>query len=87
MLYQHRNYYIVETSSLGVREMEKMCLSVTETAKELGISRSRAYELVQEGWIPSVRCGQRILIPRRALEKRLDELTAVLGDRNPALLS
>jgi excisionase family DNA binding protein len=64
-----------------------MCLSVTETAKQLGISRSRAYELVREGWIPSVKCGRRVLIPYHALQKRLDELTAVLEDRNPALLT
>ncbi len=64
-----------------------MCLSVTETAEQLGISRSRAYELVQEGWIPSIKCGRRILIPLRALEKRLDELTAVLEDQREALLT
>ena len=87
MLYQYRNYYIVETGSLGVREMEKMCLSVTEAAEVLGISRSRAYELVREGWIPSVKCGRRILIPCHALQKRLDELTAGSEDQNPALLS
>lgn len=79
--------YIVETSSLGVREMDKMCLSVTEAAEELGISRSRAYELVQQKWIPSIKCGRRVLIPRQALQKRLDELLAGSEDQNPALLS
>lgn len=79
--------YIVETSSLGVREMDKMCLSVTEAAEELGISRSRTYELVRQKWIPSIKCGRRVLIPRQALQKRLDELLAGSEDQNPALLS
>ena len=68
-------------------EMDKMCLSVTETAEQLGISRSRAYELVQEEWIPSIKCGRRVLVPRRALQKRLDELTAALEDQRKALLT
>ena len=59
-----------------------MCLSVTETAEQLGISRSRAYELVQEGWIPSIKCGRRVLIPRHALQIRLDELIAASDDLN-----
>ena len=81
------HYYIVETGSLGVREMEKMCLSVTEAAEQLGISRSRAYELVKQRWIPSIKCGRRVLIPCHALQKRLDELTAVLEDQREALLT
>lgn len=67
--------------------MDKMCLSVTETAEQLGISRSRAYELVQQGWIPSIKCGRRVLIPRHALLKRVDDLMAASEDQNPALLS
>jgi excisionase family DNA binding protein len=67
--------------------MDKLCLSVTETAEQLGISRSRAYELVQQGWIPSIKCGRRVLIPLHALQKRLEELIAGSEDQNPALLS
>lgn len=51
----------------------KLTLSVEEVATVLGISRGLAYEMVKTGKIPSVRFGKRVLIPRRALEKLLEE--------------
>ena len=51
----------------------KLTLSVEEAATVLGISRGLAYEMVKTGKIPSVRFGKRVLVPRRALEKLLEE--------------
>ena len=51
---------------------ERLCVTVTEAAAMLGISRNFAYELVRTGELPSIRFGNRILIPRVALEKRLE---------------
>lgn len=50
---------------------EKLTLTVSETARLLGISRGLAYEMVRTGEIPSVRFGKRVLACRQALEKLL----------------
>jgi len=52
---------------------ERLTLTVNEVARVLGISRGLAYSMVKTGEIPSVRFGKRVLIPRRALEKLLEE--------------
>ena len=51
---------------------ERLCVTVPEAAKMLGISRNFAYQLVREGKLPSIRFGKRILIPKAALEKMLE---------------
>lgn len=53
---------------------EKLVLSVAEAAGLLGISRPKAYGLVHSGELPNIRWGSRILIPRKALLKMLDEV-------------
>lgn len=55
---------------------ERLALTVSETAAMLGISRSKAYELVGTGELPSVRLGDRLIVPRRQLEERLEQLLA-----------
>ena len=52
---------------------ERLTLTVNEVARVLGISRGLAYSMVKTGEIPSVRFGKRVLIPRRALEKLLEQ--------------
>jgi excisionase family DNA binding protein len=54
-------------------EEERLTLTVEETAKLLGIGRQLAYERVKTGEIPSIHLGKRILVPRRALEKLLEQ--------------
>ncbi|OGO21496.1 MAG: hypothetical protein A2Z28_03390 [Chloroflexi bacterium RBG_16_51_9] len=54
-------------------EAERLTLTVEETAKLLGIGRQLAYDRVKTGEIPVVKVGRRLLVPRRALEKLLDE--------------
>lgn len=49
----------------------KKVLTVAELARELGISRNLAYKQVREGKIYSIKCGDRYLIPIKALEKLL----------------
>ena len=58
--------------------MNKIVLSVVETAKVLGLSRTTTYQLVNQGFIPSIRLGRRILIPIPAL---VDLLSKKLSNR------
>ncbi len=52
-------------------------LKVPEVARVLRIARSRAYELVADGEIPSVRIGRSVRVSRRELERWLE------GQRQP----
>ncbi|MBA7482902.1 hypothetical protein ES707_18405 [subsurface metagenome] len=54
-------------------ESERLTLTVGETAKLLGIGRQLAYDRVKTGEIPVIKVGRRLLVPRRALERLLDE--------------
>jgi excisionase family DNA binding protein len=52
---------------------DKLTLSVEEAAKLLGIGRNLCYDRVKTGEIPVIKIGRRLLVPRRALEKLLEE--------------
>ena len=56
-----------------MNQEDKLVYSVTEIAELLGIGRSKAYELVRSGTIPSLRLGRRIVIPKLALSRFLAE--------------
>ncbi|MHB1414618.1 MAG: helix-turn-helix domain-containing protein [Chloroflexota bacterium] len=43
-------------------------LDVSEASRRLGVSRSRGYQLVAQGTVPSVRLGRSIRVPRMAFE-------------------
>jgi len=47
---------------------ERLCLDVSDVVVALGLSKPTVLSLVHQGVIPSVRCGRRILVPRRQLE-------------------
>jgi excisionase family DNA binding protein len=58
----------------------KNWLTVSETAAELHIPRTRCYELIQQGELPAVRIGERsIRVNRRELEKFLLENRRVVA--------
>lgn len=50
---------------------EVLAVSVQEMGEKLGLGRSLAYRMVNEGQVPSIRLGRRILVPVRGLEKML----------------
>ncbi|BBL79082.1 hypothetical protein RxyAA322_09360 [Rubrobacter xylanophilus] len=52
---------------------EREWLKVPEVAEVLQIARSRAYELVGSGQIPSVRIGRSVRVSRRELDRWLEE--------------
>jgi len=54
-------------------------MKVKEMAKELGIGLITAYELTKRKDFPSIRIGNRIIIPKEAFYKWLNE-AAVKGD-------
>lgn len=54
-------------------DREKEYLKVPQVAEFLQIGRSRAYELVGSGEIPSVRIGRSVRVSRKELERWLEE--------------
>lgn len=54
-------------------EDKRLTLTIKETAKLLGIGRNLAYDRVKTGEIPVIKIGRRLLVPRAALERLLEE--------------
>ena len=68
--------------------MEPLLLRVHEAAKAIGLGRSKTYELVASGVLPSVRLGRSIRVPAQAVREFVARLIAeqigsngVVGDR------
>ena len=53
--------------------VNRLCITVPEAAQMLGLSRNFTYDLVKRKELPAVKFGKRLLIPRIALEKRLEK--------------
>lgn len=54
--------------------MTELCISVTEMAKRLGVSRATAYDLAHsDSFYPAIHVGKRILICVEQLGKWLQE--------------
>ena len=64
-------------------DMEKLTLTVDEAARCLGIGRNSAYEAIARGEIPVVKIGKRLLVPRHALERLLQEPKAINPGQRP----
>ena len=56
---------------------EKLVLSVPEAGEVLGISRVQAYLMVKRGVIPVIKLGRRLVVPRPALMKMLENAGAI----------
>jgi len=51
----------------------RLTITVTEAARLLGISRGLAYELARSGRLGAIRFGKRLVIPRAAIERLLQQ--------------
>lgn len=50
---------------------EPYALTIAEAAARLGVSRAYAYQLANDGTLPTVRLGRRILVPAEAIARLL----------------
>ncbi len=55
---------------------ELLLLTVPQVAQILQIARGRAYELVADGQIPSIRLGRSVRVPRTALVGWIERATS-----------
>ena len=51
---------------------EKLVLTVPEAGELLGISRAQAYLMAKRGLLPVLHLGRRIVVPRPALMRMLE---------------
>ena len=58
------------------KEASAIYASVEDLARELGISRHTAYAGLRAGRIPAIRLGRRYILPRAAITKWLESVTA-----------
>ena len=49
--------------------MDRLLLRAGEAAELLGVSRSRVYELIAQGTIPSIKLGSTVRVPLDALRQ------------------
>lgn len=56
-----------------MQPVERLCYRPSEVAEALGISRSRCYELLAAGVIPSLRLGNSIRVSATALREFVDQ--------------
>lgn len=57
---------------------ERLTYTVEEVASLLGVSRSAAYQAVRTGELPSIRLGQRIIIPKKKIEEMMAKSQGLL---------
>ncbi|MDO8616864.1 MAG: helix-turn-helix domain-containing protein [Dehalococcoidia bacterium] len=55
---------------------QPMLLSVIQVSEITGLGRSLIYQRLLSGEIPSLKCGRRRLVARKALEAYIERLTA-----------
>ena len=56
---------------ISPKTLTRLTYTVPETAKLLGIGRNQAYDAVKTKQLPSIRIGNRLLVPRAALDRML----------------
>lgn len=54
---------------------ERILYRVPELADAIGCSKTKAYELVNKGEIPSVKIGNMLRVPAAALKRFIEERT------------
>ncbi|MDA2806133.1 excisionase family DNA-binding protein [Nocardiopsis suaedae] len=59
---------------------DKKLLRVEEAAKLLGIGRTRAFELIKDGRLRSVKLGKTRLVPAKALDEFVELLLSESTD-------
>ena len=52
---------------------QRLCITVPEAAKLLGVSRNHGYGLAKRGEIPVLKFGSRVVVPKVAFEKMLKD--------------
>ena len=64
--------------------MDKLLLRPVEVAEIVGVGRSKVYELISAGELPSIRLGGSIRVPVDQLREWVNRKTAAQGEQAKA---
>jgi len=53
--------------------IEKLLLRPREVAEAIGVGRSKTYQLIASGEIPSIRIGRSVRVPKFLLDRYIEE--------------
>jgi excisionase family DNA binding protein len=56
---------------MSTRTKQRLTMTIPEAAEKLGIGRNQGYQAARSGEIPTIKVGNRILVPVVALENKL----------------
>ena len=59
---------------MNLHNPDRLTMSVEEAGKLLGIGRSSAYGAIRRGELLFLKIGRRILVPRSALFRKIEDL-------------
>jgi excisionase family DNA binding protein len=59
---------------MKLRDIDTLTMTVEEAGKLLGIGRSSAYGAIRRGELPFLKIGRRVLVPRSALFRKIEDL-------------
>jgi excisionase family DNA binding protein len=59
---------------MKLRDIDTLTMTIEEAGKLLGIGRSSAYGAIRRGGLPFLKIGRRILVPRSALFRKIEDL-------------
>ena len=68
-----QRYLLTVRIPMVIADDDRLVLTIEEAGKLLGLGRSGTYEAARRGDIPTLRIGSRILVPKVALLKLLEE--------------
>ena len=53
-------------------ESDRKTYKIEEAGRLLGVGRNQAYEAAKSGQIPTIKIGKRLLVPKAALDRLLE---------------
>lgn len=67
---------LADCASRKGKEMDRLLLRPMEAAEAIGVGRSKVYELLASGELPSIRIGGSVRVPVDALQRWIDRQLA-----------
>lgn len=65
-----------QTTDQDAKTSERQTYTVEEAGQILGLSRNSAYAAAKAGTIPNIRIGNRLLVPKAAIDRLLGNPSA-----------
>jgi excisionase family DNA binding protein len=57
-------------------QTERLTYDIEEAGRKLGVGRNKAYEAARAGQIPTIRIGKRLLVPKAAFDRLVENGSA-----------